>query len=109
MNREGTQFEKKFQFDHKYPATKIMWSPELNPSTDLLVTSGETLKVWEVVNNQKAELKANLVGVRKADSDEKRAHRATDIVRLELQRPFNGHHLQYRHYLLYLGHSKGSH
>lgn len=79
MNRESTQFEKKFQFEHKYPATKIMWSPEISPSTDLLVTSGETLKVWEVVNNQKAELRANLIGVELDNSDEERTDRATDL------------------------------
>lgn len=80
MNRENTQFEKKFQFEHKYPATKIMWSPEISPSTDLLVTSGETLKVWEVVNNQKAELRANLIGVELDNSDEERTDRASDLV-----------------------------
>lgn len=63
MNQEGTKFEKKFQFEHKYPATKIMWNPEPSPSLDLLVTSGETLQVWEVENNERAVRKANLVGV----------------------------------------------
>jgi hypothetical protein len=63
MNSEGTKFESKFSFAHKYPATKIMWSPEPTPSCDLLVTSGETLKVWEVEDNKSATLKANLIGV----------------------------------------------
>jgi len=37
------------EFDHPYPCTKIMWSPETrHGSPDLLATTGDYLRIWNV-------------------------------------------------------------
>lgn len=65
VNNETRRLERKFEFNHKYPATKIMWIPDPeNNHPDLMVTSGEALKVWSIENNQTAELRCSLSGVR---------------------------------------------
>jgi WD repeat-containing protein 68 len=54
----------KFEFNHQYPATKIMWIPDLeNSYPDLMVTSGDILRVWNIENNQRAVQKCSLMGV----------------------------------------------
>lgn len=65
VNNETKKLEKKFEFDHKYPATKIMWVPDSNNNyPDVMVTSGDILKVWSIENNEKAVLKCALSGVK---------------------------------------------
>lgn len=45
----GQQFQCLSEFDHPYPATKIMWSPDqATAAPDLLATTGDYLRVWEV-------------------------------------------------------------
>lgn len=41
------------EFDHPYPCTKIMWSPEGQSynSKDLLATTGDYLRVWNVTDD----------------------------------------------------------
>ncbi len=35
------------EFDHPYPCTKIMWSPDLrHGAKDLLATTGDYLRIW---------------------------------------------------------------
>jgi len=36
------------EFDHPYPATKILWSPDRTSRRDLLATTGDYLRVWSV-------------------------------------------------------------
>ena len=37
------------EFDHPYPCTKIMWSPETrHGSQDLLATTGDYLRIWNI-------------------------------------------------------------
>jgi WD repeat-containing protein 68 len=37
------------EFDHPYPCTKIMWSPETrHGSQDLLATTGDYLRLWNI-------------------------------------------------------------
>ena len=37
------------EFDHPYPCTKIMWSPETRQgSRDLLATTGDYLRIWNI-------------------------------------------------------------
>ena len=38
------------EFDHPYPATKILWSPDRGAGKDLLATTGDYLRVWNVVD-----------------------------------------------------------
>jgi len=46
------------QFDHPYPTTKIMWSPVRTPSDkDLLATTGDYLRLWDVGGDSGAEPK----------------------------------------------------
>lgn len=53
LNMEGNQvFERKAAFEHNYPPTKLIWIPDKEGThPDLLATSGENLKLWEVTNN----------------------------------------------------------
>lgn len=61
MNKDDNKLEKKFQFEHKYPPTKIMWVPDQNDChPDLMVTSGDVLRVWNIENNEKASVKCQL-------------------------------------------------
>ena len=63
-NPETKKLEKKFEFSHQYPATKIMWIPDVDNSyPDLMVTSGDILRVWTIENNEKAVQKSALMGV----------------------------------------------
>jgi hypothetical protein len=40
-------------FDHPYPCTKIMWSPDVSlGAKDLLATTGDYLRVWEMVDDE---------------------------------------------------------
>ncbi len=36
------------EFDHPYPCTKILWSPDKSASTDLLATTGDYLRLWSL-------------------------------------------------------------
>ena len=40
------------EFDHPYPATKILWSPDRGAGKDLLATTGDYLRVWNVVDTK---------------------------------------------------------
>jgi WD40 repeat protein len=59
-------FKKQCEFEHPYPATKVMWAPakhNLGERTDLLATTGDYLRLWSTsidgVDN-KVEMKALL-------------------------------------------------
>jgi len=37
------------EFEHPYPCTKILWSPDKNTNArDLLATSGDYLRIWNL-------------------------------------------------------------
>ena len=43
------------EFDHPYPCTKIMWSPDLrHGAKDLIATTGDYLRVWSIRNDDTA-------------------------------------------------------
>ncbi|KAJ1965618.1 hypothetical protein IWQ62_002622 [Dispira parvispora] len=44
----NTDFVVLAEADHAYPATKTLWSPNPSLSGDLLATSGDFLRLWEV-------------------------------------------------------------
>eukprot|EP00050_Salpingoeca_kvevrii_P005978 m.286770 g.286770 ORF g.286770 m.286770 type:complete len:337 (+) comp11637_c0_seq1:34-1044(+) len=53
LNQEKGEFEKRFQLDHPYPTTKIMWIPdEEEKFPDLLATTGDYLRIWRVNDDQ---------------------------------------------------------
>ena len=41
-------------FEHPYPATKILWSPDKTARRDLLATTGDYLRVWSVPDQREA-------------------------------------------------------
>jgi DDB1- and CUL4-associated factor 7 len=45
------------EFDHPYPCTKILWSPDVRNTNarDLLATTGDYLRVWNVTDTTYAE------------------------------------------------------
>jgi len=49
LNEETGVFQQKATFDHRYPATKLAWMPDHSGGLrDLLATSGDFLRIWEV-------------------------------------------------------------
>lgn len=48
------QLHKTGEFDHPYPCTKIMWSPDARNlgGKDLLATTGDYLRIWNVNNSR---------------------------------------------------------
>jgi WD repeat-containing protein 68 len=55
-------FEQKLTFDHEYPPTKIMWIPDTKGTQkDLIASTGEYLRIWEVgEDTKKVTLKSKL-------------------------------------------------
>ena len=55
-------------FNHPYPTTKIMWSPEgmaEQPSGELLATTGDYLRLWETAEDGSIKNKCMLNKYRK--------------------------------------------
>uniref|UniRef100_A0A7S1G5Y6 Uncharacterized protein n=1 Tax=Bicosoecida sp. CB-2014 TaxID=1486930 RepID=A0A7S1G5Y6_9STRA len=51
LDDETGEFFTRGLFDHPYPTTKIMWRPDADASgKDLLATTGDYLRLWEVVD-----------------------------------------------------------
>mmetsp|Transcript_6134 Transcript_6134/g.18888 ORF Transcript_6134/g.18888 Transcript_6134/m.18888 type:complete len:156 (+) Transcript_6134:98-565(+) len=47
LNEETHEFNEVAQFEHPYPATKMMWIPDANGARrDLLATTGDYLRIW---------------------------------------------------------------
>jgi WD repeat-containing protein 68 len=38
-------------FEHPYPCTKILWSPDVSATQDLLATTGDYLRIWGVTDD----------------------------------------------------------
>lgn len=55
LNEDTGLFERRGGFDHPYPATKIIWNPDSRE--DLLATSGDYLRLWEVNEEGSVEMK----------------------------------------------------
>jgi hypothetical protein len=59
-------FRHQCEFEHPYPATKVMWAPakhNLGGTTDLLATTGDYLRLWSTSidgSDNKVEMKAHL-------------------------------------------------
>jgi DDB1- and CUL4-associated factor 7 len=55
-------------FDHPYPTTKIMWAPEAlagqSGSKDLLATTGDYLRLWNVAGDHDIRFEAVFNNVR---------------------------------------------
>lgn len=57
-------FKHQSEFEHPYPATKVMWAPakhHIGGTTDLLATTGDYLRLWSTdTESNKVEMKALL-------------------------------------------------
>eukprot|EP00698_Gefionella_okellyi_P005826 TRINITY_DN15264_c0_g1_i1.p1 TRINITY_DN15264_c0_g1~~TRINITY_DN15264_c0_g1_i1.p1 ORF type:complete len:327 (+),score=40.85 TRINITY_DN15264_c0_g1_i1:40-1020(+) len=52
LDEESGGFKVKGRFDHPYPTTKIIWIPDRQgKQSDLLGTTGDYLRLWEVTDN----------------------------------------------------------
>ncbi len=65
LNRDEAgsgEFEKLCEIDHPYPATKVMFAPtkHLHSSKDLLATTGDYLRLWNIDGDNRVEMKAIL-------------------------------------------------
>ena len=64
LNEPTSRFEVQSSFEHFYPPTKLMWSP--NPGTaDLLATSGDGIYLWQC--RGEVSMKTHLVNTRHND------------------------------------------
>lgn len=53
VQKVDNKLEKKAEFNHPYPATKIMWSPAKDLTRkDRLATTGDYLRIWQVEANE---------------------------------------------------------
>lgn len=49
LDKNTSQFQKITEFAHPYPPTKIMWNPDTDVGgSDLLATTGDFLRLWQV-------------------------------------------------------------
>eukprot|EP01044_Picomonas_judraskeda_P017973 COSAG03_NODE_3476_length_1990_cov_10.290851_1_plen_262_part_00 len=72
LNEETQAFERQAEgaFNHPYPTTKIMWSPEgvaEQPSGELLATTGDYLRLWEVAEDGSIKNKCMLNNHRESE------------------------------------------
>ena len=65
LDEETHQFVDNGGFEHPYPTTKIMWIPDQNGTRrDLLATTGDYLRLWNVNDNKSVRLECLLNNVR---------------------------------------------
>lgn len=70
LDEETHQFVDNGGFEHPYPTTKIMWIPDQNGSSrDLLATTGDYLRLWNVHDNKSVRLECLLNNVCKLPSN----------------------------------------
>lgn len=48
----GSRLYKACEFDHPYPCTKILWSPDVSATKDLIATTGDYLRVWSATDDE---------------------------------------------------------
>jgi len=61
LDDDAGAFVKTGEFKHPYPATKIMWIPDkMGDKPDLLGTSGDYMRLWQVQDNGEVNLKCLL-------------------------------------------------
>ena len=64
LDEETHQFVDCGGFEHPYPTTKIMWMPDSTGARrDLLATTGDYLRLWNVTDNKSVRLEALLNNV----------------------------------------------
>jgi hypothetical protein len=67
LDDERGEFVVRGTFDHPYPTTNIMWAPQKSTfEKDLLATTGDYLRLWNVQDDGEVRLEALLNNVRAA-------------------------------------------
>lgn len=70
LNDKSGDFEQVGEFDHPYPPTKIMWIPDKAANKpDLLATTGDYLRIWQVGDDNKITMKSLLNNVSECDAE----------------------------------------
>lgn len=68
LDDEKGDFVLKGTFDHPYPTTNILWAPAGNTlGKDLLATTGDYLRLWNVGDDSEIRLECLLNNVRNGD------------------------------------------
>lgn len=66
LNENKSGLKKVTQFKHPYPPTKIMWAPDTsNITSDLIATTGDFLRIWDVSTDTIKEKHILTTSVRK--------------------------------------------
>jgi len=60
LNDESTYLKKVAEFNHPFPPTKLMWYPDRLTKSDILASSGDFLRIWELNGTGGATLKSVL-------------------------------------------------
>jgi len=61
LNEQTGEFVQRGEFKHPYPATKVMWIPDRTGTmSDLIGTTGDYMRLWEVDQNGEIQLKCLL-------------------------------------------------
>jgi WD repeat-containing protein 68 len=65
LNKEGTKLKRSSKFEQKIPPSKILFFPDHSSANpDLLITSSDTLKIWEILETGEVEIRSSLWNVR---------------------------------------------
>lgn len=68
LDEERGEFVARSMFDHSYPTTKIMWAPEtLTSEKDLIATTGDYLRLWNVQSSGETKLEAVFNNAKKSE------------------------------------------
>eukprot|EP00301_Raphidiophrys_heterophryoidea_P024267 c7810_g1_i3.p1 GENE.c7810_g1_i3~~c7810_g1_i3.p1 ORF type:complete len:170 (+),score=35.87 c7810_g1_i3:39-512(+) len=62
LNPQANKLAQTTTFSHSYPATKLKWFPSFHTSNpDLLLSSGDCLRAWEISQEGSAQLRSSLI------------------------------------------------
>lgn len=65
LNSDGRKLKRTSKFEQKIPPTKMLFFPDHSSANpDLLITSSDTLKIWEILDNGEVEIRSSLWNVR---------------------------------------------
>lgn len=65
LRKDGSKLKRTAKIDQKIPPSKILFFPEhTSANPDLFITSSDTLKIWEILENGEIEIKSSLWNVR---------------------------------------------
>lgn len=64
LSEDGSKMKRSSKFEQKIPPSKIMFFPDHSSANpDLLITSSDTLKIWEITETGEVEIRSSLWNV----------------------------------------------